>query len=261
MTKPKTGQITVLSLGAGVQSTTLLFMAERGEIERPIEAIFADTQWEPKKVYEHVAWLQKNTTIPIHIVTRGNLREDALSGNPEAWIPLYTTSKSGKPTILRRQCTRNYKLRPIRRRIKELKNLYDVRTVKQFIGISTDERLRVKPSGVQYVINSYPLLDLGMSRADCIEWLTKNNYPIPPKSACIGCPFHSNDYWQTLKDRKEEWEDAVEFDEQIRARNLQFDNGVFLHSWQVPLKNLTNTKETESSHDSFLAECEGACGL
>lgn len=37
----------ILSLGAGVQSTTLLLLAERGELERPDRAIFADTGWEP----------------------------------------------------------------------------------------------------------------------------------------------------------------------------------------------------------------------
>lgn len=36
----------ILSLGAGVQSSTLALMAEHGEIEKPDYAIFADTGWE-----------------------------------------------------------------------------------------------------------------------------------------------------------------------------------------------------------------------
>ena len=39
----------VLSLGAGVQSSTLLLMACHGELELDA-AIFADTQWEPQWV-------------------------------------------------------------------------------------------------------------------------------------------------------------------------------------------------------------------
>lgn len=50
--------ISVLSLGAGVQSTTLLLMACHGEFdEQPVEAIFADTGWEPAAVYRHLDWL------------------------------------------------------------------------------------------------------------------------------------------------------------------------------------------------------------
>jgi hypothetical protein len=42
----------VLSLGAGVQSTTLALMAAHGEVgPMPDCAIFADTCWEPKAVY------------------------------------------------------------------------------------------------------------------------------------------------------------------------------------------------------------------
>ena len=45
----------VISLGAGVQSTVMALMAEAGDIgPRPDCAVFADTGWEPKEVYEHL---------------------------------------------------------------------------------------------------------------------------------------------------------------------------------------------------------------
>ena len=53
-------QMHVISLGAGVQSTTMLLMAARGEIEpKPKYAIFADTGWEPRAVYQHLEWLEQ----------------------------------------------------------------------------------------------------------------------------------------------------------------------------------------------------------
>ena len=53
-------RLRVLSLGAGVQSTTLALMAAHGEIgPMPDCAIFADTGWEPNAVYEHLAWLDR----------------------------------------------------------------------------------------------------------------------------------------------------------------------------------------------------------
>ena len=48
----------VISLGAGVQSTTMALLAAHGEIQpMPDAAIFADTGWEPAAVYRHLEWL------------------------------------------------------------------------------------------------------------------------------------------------------------------------------------------------------------
>ena len=59
-------KLRVLSLGAGVQSTTLALMAAHGEIgPMPDCAIFADTGWEPKAVYEHLAWLRSPNVLPL----------------------------------------------------------------------------------------------------------------------------------------------------------------------------------------------------
>ena len=43
--------VKILSLGAGVQSSTMALMAEHGELETPDCAIFADTGWEPLPEY------------------------------------------------------------------------------------------------------------------------------------------------------------------------------------------------------------------
>ena len=48
----------ILSLGAGVQSTALALMSRDGMFDLSVDAaVFADTQWEPKAVYRHLAWL------------------------------------------------------------------------------------------------------------------------------------------------------------------------------------------------------------
>lgn len=72
----------VLSLGAGVQSTTVLLMSCLGELPKLDCAIFADTGWEPRAVYEHLAaWLKGYAAehgIPVHQVSAGNIRADAM---------------------------------------------------------------------------------------------------------------------------------------------------------------------------------------
>ena len=71
--------IRVLSLGAGVQSTAVLLMSCRGILPKLDHAIFADTQWEPSEVYEHLEWLTAEAAkygIPVHIVTAGKIVGD-----------------------------------------------------------------------------------------------------------------------------------------------------------------------------------------
>ena len=80
----------ILSLGAGVQSTTLALMAARGDLPtqfpQPLAAVFADTGWEPASVYRHLEWLidTVGSTLPIHVVramrpdgTPAHIRQDS----------------------------------------------------------------------------------------------------------------------------------------------------------------------------------------
>jgi 3'-phosphoadenosine 5'-phosphosulfate sulfotransferase (PAPS reductase)/FAD synthetase len=67
----------ILSLGAGVQSTTVLLMSCKGVLPKLDMAIFADTGWEPPAVYEHLAWLEREAAlngIPVHRVSKSNIR-------------------------------------------------------------------------------------------------------------------------------------------------------------------------------------------
>jgi hypothetical protein len=65
------------SLGAGVQSSTLLLLALHGRIPAFDAAIFADTGWEPAAVYLHLDRLRRLTAaggIPIIRVATGDIR-------------------------------------------------------------------------------------------------------------------------------------------------------------------------------------------
>ena len=202
----------VLSLGAGVQSSVMLLMAERGELTpRPAAAIFADTGWEPQDVYDHLDWLAGETSIPITRVSNGrNLREDTMEGlrhdGKTGFLDIpHFIGTPGRAVISKRQCTIHYKITPIQQAARELAGYPrpgkapPPGAVAMWIGISTDEALRIKPSRVKYVRNEYPLIDAGISRRDCQRWFERN-YPGRPlvKSACLGCPFHNARAWVTL---------------------------------------------------------------
>lgn len=92
---PSPIRLRAISLCAGVQSTTLALMAAHGEIgPMPDCAIFADTGWEPRAVYDHLAWLMSGKVLPFpaHIVSAGNIRDElagAADGGRWASIPAF----------------------------------------------------------------------------------------------------------------------------------------------------------------------------
>lgn len=122
-----TASLRLLSLGAGVQSTALLLLAAEGRIEKPDLAIFSDTGWEPREVYDHLDRLEREVAepagIPILRLQYGNLRDDVLGEGrmTGATLPAFTTPMPGadRGGIVKRQCTEAYKIRPIRQYVRE----------------------------------------------------------------------------------------------------------------------------------------------
>lgn len=235
----------VISLGAGVQSTALLLMAYEAEFEDlPDLAIFADTGWEPPYVYEHLEKLEATVSDRIEVVrvTAGNLREDAIEGamgvgGRFASLPLHARGDDGSVRMLRRQCTREYKLAPISRELR--RRLGSGRpkagAVEMWLGISTDEVGRVSTSRTQYIRNRYPLIERNLSREKCLAWIASRGYEEPRKSSCVGCPFHGNRDWREIRADPELWADAVEVDHALR-QIPRLTDPTFLHSSGVPLE-------------------------
>lgn len=259
----------ILSLGAGVQSTTLALMAAHGEVTPiPDAAIFADTGDEPAAVYEHLRWLRSANVLPfpVYDVSRGRLLDRLLAGDDEARVPFFV----GTGGISKRQCTRNYKIRPIRRKVRELLGVgprghVKPGTVEQWIGISLDEIWRVKPSGVRFIINRHPLIELGVRRHDCERWLERHGYPVPPKSACLYCPYRSNAQWREMRDeRPDEWERVCAVDAALRGPTQiqRFHGSLYVHRNLMPLDQVDlSTAEDRGQGNLFINECEGMCGV
>lgn len=239
-------------------------------------AIFADTGWEPAAVREHLAWLMSDTVLPfpVHIVSGGNIRADLLRASTgERWasIPAFTrTVRRNRVEIgmIRRQCTKDYKIVPIRRKVRELAGLTRKRSpcvpvVEQWIGISFDEAIRVKPSFEDWQVNRWPLVELGMTRQNCLRWLDRHGYPLPPKSSCIGCPLHSDDMWRHIRNHDPDgWEEAVSVDRAIRVGLRGIRGEMFLHRSAVPLEQADlSTPEDRGQLDMFGNECSGLCGV
>ena len=283
MTEPKN----IISLGAGVQSTTMALMAAHGEITpMPDAAIFADTGAEPKAVYDHLDWLMSPNVLPfpVEVVRAGDIIADAhraLHGRAHrhgraASAPYFTLGKDGGAAPLRRQCTGAYKVDPINARLREIVCLPKgarspkdggLPRIRVWIGISHDEVHRIKRAREWWQERCWPLAERRMSRGHCLEWLRANDYPDAPRSACTICPYRSREEWRHLRETDADgWNQAVAHDREIRQgfkrMNSDADTGaLFLHRSLRPLDEVDLTDPHENQLDLWQAECEGMCGV
>ena len=269
----------ILSLGAGVQSSTLALMIEKGEIPMVDAAIFADVGAEPKKVIKWLDFLKKKVSFPVYIVQWRNLKQDIIDASKGEYksfsAPFFTQNIiTGKKGMIRRMCTTDYKIKPVTKKIRELLGYKKGERVKKetkvelLMGISIDEVQRMKTNKLKYITNIYPLIDNKLTRNECIKWMNNNNYPTPPRSACTFCPFHSNKEWIEVKKDKDEWNEVIKIDNLIRS-NIRFNKSagseklkdkLFLHRDLKPINEIDFNKKTDQL-DLFNNECEGMCGV
>lgn len=274
----------IISLGAGVQSSTMALMAAAGEITpMPIAAIFADTQDEPQSVYEWLGWLTPKLPFPVIVVTKGSLSQRSLDMKrtedgrlySKTDIPFFTKSpKDGSVgKIVHRGCTRDFKLYPLMAKAREIAGIKrgqkDVGVI-QWIGISLDEIVRMKTSRDVWAENRWPLVELRMRRDDCLRWMREHDFPEPPRSACVYCPFHNDAEWRRLKnDEPVEFAKAVQFETDLQAAKAASDNFQhvpFLHRSCKPLAEVDLSTDVERGQsawweENFRDECEGMCGV
>lgn len=272
-----------------MQSTALYLLALDGEIDSFDCAIFADVQEEPESVYEHLDWLDSLNGPEIIRVTAGKLG-DALDKGTDAKgnsrtdgghyvaIPSFCLNPSGSVGRTRRQCTGDFKVVPIERAIR--RDVFNVEpgrpipkdsSVMQLMGLSYDEPKRVIRVKQRFLaapknwLVSFPLWDLEMTRYDCVQYLKDRVPHEVPRSACVFCPFKSDEEWRKLRDTDPAgWARAVEIDKVCR-KGTGLDAQRYLHRSCIPLADVDLRPDDEKTGQKHLFsgwqdECEGYCG-
>ena len=279
----------ILSLGAGVQSSTLALMAAHGEVTgypHLTAAVFADTQDEPQSVYKWLDWLEAEIQrcphpFPVHRVTKGRLSKEAVKMRTtkdgrdytRTVVPFFTVQPDGSTgKVMGRFCTVDYKVKPVLSHVRQIAGIKRGQKevgVVQWIGISLDEIQRMKESREPWAKNAWPLIDMRMKRSDCKEWMKRKGYPEPPRSSCVYCPFHNNDEWRRLKtEEPEEFQKAVEFERRLQGSKESVDDIAgtpFLHRSMKPLDEIDFRNDIDRGQGvldfGFNNECEGMCGV
>lgn len=284
--KMETNELPIyISLGAGVQSSTMALMAAKGELpgsDRIQGCIFADTQDEPQSVYDWLDWLEKQLPWPVHRVTAGRLSDMALTMRvtkdgrrySRSDIPVFTLNSDGSiGKVMNRSCTVDFKIRPILKKLRQLakvKRGQKAPVVVQWIGISLDEQQRMKHSRDPWAVCQWPLIEKRIERRHCFLWMERHGYPEPPRSSCVFCPYHRDSEWRRLQvDEPEAFEAAVAFEKSLqeaKGMSENFHSKPFLHKSCKPLETIDFRSDVERGQnllplDDWQDECDGMCGV
>ena len=275
--------IVALSFGAGVQSTALLMLiinrderlveAMDGISELPTCVIFADPGAETNKTYQHVDIMKEraeDSGLKFVHVNGGSLTDQIELGRID--LPLFIKDLAGNVSILRRSCTNNHKIIPIKRALRDLMGYKPKQHVKHhadvWIGISLDEIQRMKESSNKWETKHFPLIEMEWRRSDCINYLNKIGLRHVGKSACVYCPFHNDRNWLDLKrNYPEEFLEACRIDEMVRnyanhpGSKLKNVEGLYIHKTGTPLRDVELGENQTELFDMFDNECDGMCGL
>lgn len=237
------------SYGGGQQSTAALVLAARDELGfRPDAFLFAD----PGDEYpETMTYLHEfafpfaeahGQRIEVLVRQRKDGSRETLRDRLEAGrmaIPV-RRSKDGPP--MSRSCTADFKIAVIEKWLKQHgATKGDPALVG--LGISADELSRAHGEGEIDPLSpvqrrTYPLIRLGLTRADCQRIIEEAGLPIPPSSACTFCPMHNAERWRALKrNHPEQFEDACRIEEKLSA-NTSDGKPVYMTRRGIPLREV-----------------------
>jgi len=233
------------SYGGGVQSIAIALLIAQNKLPKPDIIVFADTGREASETWEYtekyVSPLLATLGLKIEIAGQEWAKVGMYSHKGELLPPVF--SKHGKLSTF---CSKEWKVYVVRRYLRHI----GVESCITWLGMSTDEVERLKPSDVKWQEIRWPLcFDVPMNRADCRQLILNYGWPEPLKSSCWMCPHRSNDQWKRLKMfYPGDFARAVEIDKAIRAEDSK--GGVWLHKDRKPLDEI-DFSQSDSQPELF----------
>lgn len=224
----------VFNYGGGRQTIALAILIKRGVLPRPDRVVCADTGREARSTWDyleaHVRPLLAPLGLAVEIAPHALATVDLYGLNGDLLIPAYTAT--GKlPTF----CSVEWKQRVVQRHLRA-SGVGPATTVASWIGYAWDERRRIRGNhGEGCWRRTFPLVDLGLTKADCQVIIADEGLPLPPSSSCAMCPHRSNAEWRHVRDNlPDQWREALDLDEAIREDDAR--HAVYLHQSRVPLR-------------------------
>lgn len=237
----------ILSYGGGVQTIALCVLVTQGILSRPDYVIAADTGREMPSTWEYANTyarpLLASIGLELHVAPHDLATVDLYGKNGDLLMPLFTST--GKLSTF---CSGEWKARVVDR---YAKTKLGIANYTAWIGFSLDERRRIKSRDGK----RFPLIELNLTRVDCLTIIERAGLPIPPKSRCYMCPHQHNAEWREVRAQPELWRQAIAIDEEMRDADERGDT--YLHADRIPLEqaDLDNKDRGEPSAQCGMGLC------
>ena len=264
-----------VSYGGGVQSTALLVLAAQHRIDFPL-FIFANTGDDSEypgtiaymdEVARPYAAAHDIELVTVHKTYKGKpegIHERIMRPGIVSQIIPVRSSADGPP--MSRSCTVDYKIEQIGKELRR-RGASPETPATVAVGISLDEMHRANRKNRPYERIVYPLLGMDdgpllpapMRRDDCERIIREANLPVPPKSSCYFCPFHTINEW--IRQRRDEPDLFAKSVEVERTISAKAGAPRYLTRTGIPLDQvIPKGVETLPFADDTDADCEtGAC--
>jgi 3'-phosphoadenosine 5'-phosphosulfate sulfotransferase (PAPS reductase)/FAD synthetase len=260
------------SYGGGTQSTAALVLAAEARLD--FQTFLFANVGEDSELPATLRYLRE-IAMPyadMHGIELVEVRKLTRDGTPQTLLQRIDGSSRSIPIPVRmgpggapgnRTCTAEFKIRVIEKELRRRGATKDAKAIVG-IGISTDEPGRVGSEvdhRTQYQLRRYPLYEAGLSRADCQRVIQAAGLPLPPRSACWFCPFHSAEEWRRLARREPAlFEKACRLEDKMHARGEALGRGEFYFTrYGVPLRDLFHGNELLLFDDEDPRGLEAGC--
>ena len=261
-------ELHVVSLSGGKDSTAMLLRMI--EEKMPIDIIlFCDTGLEFPEMYEHLALVEKNIGMPITVIHSHHTfeyfltqKEILVKKNMKTESRNYRGYGWSGPT--NRWCTKELKTIPRERYLKQLAEKYEII---EYVGIAADEGYRLERENNKKANNRHPLVDWGMTEADCLKYCYDRGYTWGSlyekfsRVSCWCCPLQPLAELRILyREYPELWAQLVDWDKRT-WRKFKADYSVeelaarfdFTEKWEQAGKD-TNSSDFRTAFKKYMEE-------
>lgn len=222
----------VLSYGGGVQTVAMVALVLQEKLPRPDMIVIADTGREKQSTWDYLDEIVQPSLqaeeMSVEIAPHSLATVDLYAHNGDLLLPVY--SLTGKlPTF----CSNEWKQRVIMRYLRQ----QEVTNCKAWIGFTVDERDRYEraKNDTGWYQRTFPLYQMGLTRADCLLVIKEYGWPIPPSSACWMCPNMDDSEWLEMKlSYPDDFQKAIELQDEIQ----EWDAAVWLTHHRQPLAEI-----------------------
>lgn len=223
----------VWSSGGGIQSTAIAVLIWQGKLPKPDYSIMIDTGYESARTINYIHRVAQpklaEVGVNFELIDASKYTNVNIMADGHCNIPAFRKNEDGTVSKFSTHCNGTWKQQVMKRWLRER----GVERCEDWVGISTDESRRAgKQTGLKWIENRYPLIDLGLSRTDCVNLIKDAGWEMPLRTSCVMCPLRTKYEWLKLRvDCPEDFDRACVIEKRIQDE----DPRIFLNPSCVPL--------------------------